>query len=478
MSALTTIADEIDTIQTRLHDDAVLWTRTQLLHWYNDGYRRLVTEAGSTRRFYVFNVPPRVGAAGSFTYEDRHANGTFRKFSKSALGGTFECSFEWEIEQIEGATPTNSNDCITQLWELSHAGGVIDDHYRFFLPKSHERIIRAAWDDKRMFGTTDKDLDETSSRWWQQEGEPIFRLRGLDKDKTFEVFDIHTTYEQNWSIRETETGTPRLFSGDRTYGTDSKYLVNDYAYTSDADISAVNNDVPYPGEDPASASYSRGAATGLGWRITEHDAVTDFDCTYGWEVEFLAGETETNASYLTFTSYWETEYSVFGYGDLPFGEEPYGGGTAADISFAIGVVRAMTSPDRQYLPMAYDTGELALLGTVREFQSSKDAISIFETISHVRELDEEDAPGLIPIRMYKYLRFYVWALAFGHQGEGQRPTLAKHYLARFGEGVALLKLLGNLTNKDRTYARGDVPLHGVPPMRKPRLPATYPRIEY
>ena len=117
-------------------------------------------------------------------------------------------------------------------------------------------------------------------------------------------------------------------------------------------------------------------------------------------------------------------------------------------------------------------------GKFFDFGSTKDAISLLETIISTRDLEEDDSPALIPVRMYKYLRFYVWALAFGRTGEGQRPALAKHYRERFNQGVALLKLLGDLTHRDRDYQRSDLPIEGIAPMRRPRLPATYPRIEY
>lgn len=436
----TTVKDELDEIQNRLHDQGAIWTRAELLRWYNDGYGALVADSGAVRRFYTFSVPPRFAAAGSFIWEERHGGGTFRKFMKSALGGNIECSYEWEVEFLEGATPTNSDPFVTQLWELEYAGGAIDDHYRFYLPKSHERILRVAWDDKRMFGSSDKEIDWTGSKWWQREGEPAFWLRGLDRDKTFEVYDIQTAYGQNYFLDGDGFGLARRLSGTRSYSASSSYRSNDYAYWTPADIGTF--------------------LQGVGWRFTKHDSVTDFDCMYQWEVDMLAGNTLTDSP-TVFMYYWEAE--ILG-SEIP--------------TFPVGAPRAISSPDRQYLPMAYDTGELAQLGAARDFGSTKDAISLLETIISTRDLEEDDSPALIPVRMYKYLRFYVWALAFGRTGEGQRPALAKHYRERFNQGVALLKLLGDLTHRDRDYQRSDLPIEGIAPMRRPRLPATYPRIEY
>lgn len=453
-----TVKTELDKIQTRLHDQAVLWTRAELLRWFNDGYRRLVAESEAVRRFFVFNVPPRSAGSGTYDWEQRHAGGTFRKFAKTALGGAVVCSYQWEVEALEGISPTAANPCFTQLWELQYVGGNVDDHFQYFLTKAHERVLRLAWDDKAMSGTSGVELDQKGSRWWQEPGEPLWWLRGMGRDKTFETFQIPSTYSQSYMIAGTELGCPRFYSGSRTYGQTSIVYKNDYAYTSDADIAPQQQKINTPAEGALAVDS---APHGLGWRFSTHESTTEFDCMYGWEVQHLQGATTFTDSATVFSYWWEAE--VLG---------------VVEVTFAIGATRAITSPNRQYLPMAYDTGELQQFGTVREFQSSKDTISIWETIVHTRELEEDDAPALVPSKLYKYIRFYVWAIAFGREGEGMRPDLSTHYLARFAEGIALLKRFGVLTNRDRNYAREDMPgLQRQAPGR-PRLPATYPRLEY
>lgn len=437
---MSLISTELDLIQERLHDNGTVWSRTELLRWFNDGYQAMVAGAGAVRRFRCFEVPPRTGWAVTQEWEARHAAGTFRKFTKTSNAGNYQCTFEWEVEHLEGvSSPTNSAGCVTQLWELQYLGATIDDHYRFYLPKSHERILRVAFDDKRMFGTSSKELDKMDAKWWQHEGEPSLWLMGLDRDRSFETYEIESTYQQAYSLIDNLWGTARLFSGDRTYDTIPAVVANDYAYATAADS---------------------GYLTGLGWRFTFHDNTTDFDCTFEWEKEMLEGETTfTAATYGAFTYAWETEF------------------LGLDIqSFAVGTVRAISSPDRQYIPMAYDTGELALYGTVREFQSSADAISVLETIFHTRDLDENDAPGLVPERLTKYIRCYVWAMAFGREGEGQRLDMAKHYLDRFDAGVQFFKTLGDLTARDRVYQRSVEALNVRREPGFPRLPATYPSL--
>jgi len=435
----TTVKTDLDRIQAVLHDGGVIWTRSELLRWYNDGYGGLLADSQAVRRFLMFDVPPRSVSAGTYEWEKSYAGGTFRKFTKTALAGTQEVTGEWEVETSESVTPTNSANAVTHLWEQAVLAQTIDDHYRFFLPKSHERVVRVAWNDKRIFGISSKELDQTGSRWWQESGEPEFWLLGLDRDMSFEIFEIEASYFQSFSIQGDDFGVARLFSGDRSYGTESTYFANDYAYTNAGDT----------------GSWS----TGLGWRFTREASDTDrSNCVFIWEEQMAEGATTFTDSGTICTYAWEYEF-VSG---------------AAVVSFAVGMVRVINSPDRQYLPMAYDTGELPQLGTTREFKSSKDAISVLETIIHTREIEEDDAPALIPEKLQKYLRYYVLATAFGRQGEGQNLEMSKHYMGRFNQGAMFLKTLGNLTAQDRNYARGTSPiLHRSMPGR-PRLPAEYP----
>lgn len=430
----------LDKVQEFLHDEASIWTRAELLRWLNDGYRQLVASTGGVRRFFVFDVPPRTTWVGSFEWEDRHSPGTFRKFTKSALSGTMECTFQWEVEMLEGLTPTNSNNAVTYLWEISDD---IDNHYRFALPKSNDKIHRVAFNDKKLLNGSVKELDMQASPWWHDGSEPTFWLRGLGRDNTFEVYEIETTYTQGYAISDEPFGLPRLFSGSRTYGVQSTVLDNDYAYTN--------------AEDPV------GGSVGLGWRFTREATDSDkTNCTFIWEKEALEGATTFTTATTVCTYAWEVEMA----------------GEDSVVHFGVGALRQATSPSRQYLPQAYDTGELEVIGAARDFKSSADSISVLESIVHTRELQEDDSPALIPERMFKYLRYYVLATAFMREGEGQRPDLAQLYQARFNMGQALLTKLVQLTAADRNYVREAGMQRGAGAPPRPRLPSTFPRLDY
>ena len=432
----------LDKCQEFLHDEEAIWTRAELLRWLNDGYRVLVADSRSVKRFFIFDVPPRVTFAGSFEWEDRHGPGTWRKFTKSALSGSVECTFQWEVEFLEGLTPTNSNNAVTYLWELAYIGSDIDNHYRFALPRSNDRIHRVAFDDKKLLSGSVKEIDLQNTPWWQDGSEPAFWLRGLGRENTFEVYEIETTYNQQYAISDEPFGLPRGFSGSRSYEVESTTLNNDYAYTNAED----------------SGAYS----PGLGWRFTQEATDTDkTNCVFGWEKEMLEGETTFTDSETVSTYAWEAEEFA--------GQD--------QIYFGVGALRHILSPDRQYLPQPYDTGELEVVGAARDFKSSVDSISVLESIVHTRELQEDDSPALIPEKMFKYLRYYVLAMAFMREGEGQRADLAGIYLGRFKRGALLMTVFTKLTSGDRSYQReGEPSRAGRPP--RPRLPSTFPRSDY
>ena len=63
---MPTVETDLDKVQARLHDSGTLWPRTELLRFYNDGYKQLVARSKATQRFFVHDVPGRVTFAGTF----------------------------------------------------------------------------------------------------------------------------------------------------------------------------------------------------------------------------------------------------------------------------------------------------------------------------------------------------------------------------------------------------------------------------
>ena len=96
---LTTIGDCLERVAGRLQDDEDVWRESELLDWYNDGYREFLARVGSFRRFRAFPIPPRVAMAITQEWEDRHAGGTVAKRTNAVAGGYYQTLFGWEVEQ-------------------------------------------------------------------------------------------------------------------------------------------------------------------------------------------------------------------------------------------------------------------------------------------------------------------------------------------------------------------------------------------
>jgi hypothetical protein len=136
--------------------------------------------------------------------------------------------------------------------------------------------------------------------------------------------------------------------------------------------------------------------------------------------------------------------------------DPNGDGTA------VGVIRAITSPDRQYWPVV-EWADQVPLGKPDRLQSSVDALLILEVIEpDTPALHEEDTPGMLPAQLQKYLRYYTLARAFNRAGPGYQPLLAAFWLARFQRGVQVMRRLGFLARKDAQYARQPETVRGRP----------------
>lgn len=450
---MPTVTTDLDRCQARLHDGGILWSRTELLRYYNEGYKQLLSRSKAVSRFFIHDVPGRISYSGVWEWEDRHTSkGTYRRFSRlSALDG-WAGTFLWEVEQLEGITPTNSSACITQLWERVHSGD-IDQHFRFILATSHDQIRRVTHDGKPLAGTSLRELDLSQTKWWREGGDPVYWLSGAGRDGSIEIFEVITTYNQQYELKGFESGMPREpvgESGGRTYGINVAQREYDYAYTTSGDGEALVSDTLRPNL--------------LGVHITQKETLPgDAEGIFLWERQVIDVASSFTDSNPIGTYWWEDQFSI--------------GGIAVNSTRpALGVLRRVTSPDRQYVPQVYDAGQ-DQVGVGRDFKSSDDSITVLETIIPIRDLGETDTPGLIPQQMRKYLRYYVLHKAFGRSGEGRHPDLAKHYGERFDRGVMFFKRLGELSFRDHMYARASIgPSYASrPPMV--RLPPEYPRLD-
>lgn len=441
---MTTVATELDNIQSRLHDSGTLWSRAELLRWLNDAYRQLLAQSAAFTRILPLDVPGRHTYACSFQWEDRHVTGTYWFPLLPNYGNTRHATSTWEVEFLEGLTPTASRQGITYQWERAHSGDV-EAHFEFGLPKEHERVRRLAWDEKLLIPTSVREFDEVDDAWMRRVGEPTWWTTGLGRTRTVEVYEIKTDYNQGWALEQYEQGLPRLFTG-RTYSVTTPGFEQDnaYGYATSGDSDALTN---YPG-----------LISGLGWRFTlVADTSSNGFMTQQWEKDMQDGETTLGTGQTAGTYSWEVEFG------------------AQSIIFGLGTVRGATSPDRQYLPLITDTGPYELLGSARAWQSTEDALSAWEVVIPHQDLIEADVPVLIPPQCQKYLRYYVLSRAFGREGEGQKPELAVHYEARFKRGVALLRRLADVAHQDRLWVR-DETSEAAPRPPKVRLPSAFPRI--
>lgn len=430
-----TIGTIIDQAQEFLHDSGAIWTRAELLNWANDGYRQLLARSHAVVRPFQIDVPGRTAWSGTQEWEDRHGSGTFRVFTFQVESASVSATYKWEAEFLAGLTPTDSGDCIAQLWELPYADSV-DQHMRLVLSKQHDKPVKVYHDDRRLIGASVKELDTLTTEWWKQTGSPIFWFPSEGgRDGTYEIYEVDAGYVQSYDQQESDAGIPRRFSGSRTYQSQSAVDRWDYAYSSGPDS---------------------GMASGLGYRFTTPTSGGTYDATFDWEVTQIDTGTSssTTSEALVNTQPWEINLNS----------------TLVAVFPPLGMPRLITSPDRQYMGAPYANAEFSTLGIPRDFKSSADAIAIWEIVVSATELDEDDGLSLIPEQMAKYLKFYVLSRAFSRKGRGFRPDIAQHFTALFQVGVDLLSKIGNQGFIDRTYARESiVPTHGyrVPQVQLP-----------
>src|SRR5262245_51441022 len=126
-ATVRTVGDDLDWLRARL-PNADVWPRAELLNWWNDGYRELLSRARATRRLRPLDVPGRHSYAITQEWEDRHtAGGTLRKPSRTMAAAFYQATGLWEVEALGGVTPTQALAGYTQEWERADIGPV--DHH-------------------------------------------------------------------------------------------------------------------------------------------------------------------------------------------------------------------------------------------------------------------------------------------------------------------------------------------------------------
>lgn len=444
----TTVAQDVTLIRRKLHDQGTLWTDAELLRLYNDGYRTLLAASQALRRWRCLDIPGRQTYACTFEWEDGLVSGSVRKWSRTLAPGSAQGSTLWEAEHLLGQTPSAALPGATQDWERAVLSGATDRHYRFSFDRDHQRPVALYWHARRLVPIGVRELDQLDTAWEQQSGTPQFWTTGLGRTRSVELYQIDTTYQQAWHVRDADHGLPRQFSGARTYtptiGPDLP--PNRFAWTT-------------RGESQAMTESRAQWLTGVGVRSTTPSTVTP--ARFGmqaWEVDLLDGAAVLRAGARIGTYVWE---------------QGHGG---AVLLLALGLVRRITSPDRQYLAQASDLAvEPRVTGRIVAWRSSDEAVLALEVVVPREDLTLGAVPALLPGPMQKYLRYYVLGMALVRPGEGRNPVLAAHYLQRVARGEAFLKRLAAVTSQDVLYRRETyAPSVSRPP--RVQLPPEFPEV--
>jgi hypothetical protein len=421
---MPTVTESLAKVRDKLHDAVgIIWTDDELLDWFNDGYTEFLEKTRCVTELYQMDLPPRYAYTYCYEWEDAFtSDGPSRMMLLPALNGVYRCTSAWEVEFLEGVATTISESGVTQMWERSLMS--TDRHYQVTLPQNHEIIQRVAFDNKVLYPSTVRELDELRSKWYMQGTQPHWWTNGTGRVNTVEIYEIQTEYQQSYAPLDYEdSGFARTFAGSRTYSVDSS-AANAYGYTTSGDGQVLD-------------LAANALLSGLGWRFTRDTTSSGSKfATHIWEKELLEGST-TFSSSPGYVCTYSWEY-------LMVNQTP--------PSFGVGTIRSIESEDRQYWAQNA-SNSAAFYGGIRQFQSSDDALEIWHTVVPRVDLTENDTPDLLPSQAHKYLRFFALAKAFGRQGPGMNLQLAGLYMAQFDRGVAAWKKLTNLAKEDQILGR-------------------------
>ena len=279
-----TVAAELLKVRDKLHDvNGILWTDDELLNWFNDGYVEFLEKTRCVTELYQMDLPPRYAYTYCHEWEDAFlSGGPGRMMLLPALNGVYRCTSAWEVEFLEGVETTISESGVTQMWERSFMS--TDRHYQVTLPQNHEIIQRVGFDNRVLYPSTVRELDELRTKWYMQGTQPHWWTNGTGRVNTVEIYEIQTEYSQAYAPLDYEdSGFARSFSGSRTYGVDST-AANSYGYCTSGDGQALD-------------LSATALLTGIGWRFTAsaNNAAKTF-CVHVWERELVEGFTTPHNS--------------------------------------------------------------------------------------------------------------------------------------------------------------------------------------
>ena len=455
-----TVGNDLDWCQSFLRDQGTIWPRSELLDYYQEAYRQLVAAKDAVRQYTVLDVPPHWSWSGTQRWEQLYAdNGTFNLWAVEAGRGTGVSSHNLSgLQDLVGVQETSSSEGITQPWEMSFVHPIFQP-FRFALSRPHTRIVKVWYDHRLLFPVSVRELDWTWTNWPAIGNYPLAWTTGTGNARTYEIYEVQVVpgnvYQYVNEQPRYPTGMVRAFiPGARTYVVDEDDRLPSMvaaAYTHGGDAHAVLNRAALFPYAATMITQDRVRAT-----VSSLLNVTAAYCTQRWEWQWLQGLTRTASPSPTLCFPWEAPY------------------VKTIFQQAVGVIRGIDSPDRQYWPVVNALDQRPL-GKIEEVKSSQGSLLFLEVIEpEVVLLQESDTPGMLPPPVQKYVRYATLARAFNRQGEGYNPAMAGVCEQLGARGAMLLQRLSFLVHKDITWARKPVTARTRPP--RPRLPSGYPSV--
>lgn len=470
---MSTVQDDITKVQELLHDSGTIWSASELLRAFNDGYRRLLQGSASVKDHAAFDIPPRHSYTFTYEWEDGSLSGPIWMCMLGARVGRWRCTTRWEAQQAEhvgelltdSVTTTSELQGITQQWERFIAGADVDRNYDLVFPKNMNTPSRVRFNNSIMLPISTLELDQVHLNWPSFVGQPYWWTAGFGRVQSLEIYRIQTDYTQAYQLTYPQyyesVGMPRYWSGSRTYTTDTTAVsaFNTIGYTTSADAQVL-----------ATVRPKAEATVGMAARITFYQA-TDSGlsfCMQAWEYDTLtlASTIRTGGTIAIFR--WSSQLTVIVGSNTTQGTD--------GLLFAVGMPRQLSSPDRQYLAVMRGSGVYTVTGTLREWGSSDGNFFITYNAVNQSDLGVTESFDLLPSQTSKYLRYYVLWQAFGRQGEGYRPDLAEHYYARFDRGAKFLRKIADVAYTDHIYVREEVGANEVRRVPLVSLPPQFERI--
>ena len=417
---------------------------------YNREQYDIINATGKIEAFKVVEVPSAFQSGYMWDLEWPYTDSTTGPVYRVGYLHDYTqnmCTFKWEIQQLDGLTPTTSLSVYnyTNPWEAFMISTPAEPP-PFHFPLDFFRLKFIAWDKKPLDALSLKRIEETDPSWKTRKGDPTGYYREKKESTRFNLYPIPSSV---------------------TWRTTTDFISNPNPDTA-----------AYRGGQKASGTFEFTGSVSDGETVTIGDDIYEFD-------DDLNTISDPN---LVAVIYLKTAAG------------------APSAFCAQRLAESINESSREPVTATIDSvNENQVIVTANELGSEGNSIATTDTVANGEwhdetltggdfgyidvdnnilifyeknpsEITEESDESELAVYFRKYVEYGVLADMYGANTDGRIPSLSEYWKMRKEVALNIIKSFKSKRFADRDYQLETKTLKGSRKSRHPRLPDKYPSV--